>query len=78
MACIIENITIVNDTSRVIRMVIVSDAPSCGITYDHHSGDSKVSFMLLDNFIGQMSLISKYFYRTGHLGFVPGMPFQPG
>jgi len=32
-----RNITIVNDTSRVIR----SDAPSCGITYDHHSDNSR-------------------------------------
>ncbi len=28
-----KNITIVNDTSRVLRMTIVSDAPSCGVTY---------------------------------------------
>jgi hypothetical protein len=27
-----KNITILNDTSRVVRMMIVGDAPSCGIT----------------------------------------------
>jgi hypothetical protein len=32
-----KNITIINDTSRVIKMMIVSDAVSCGITYDCHS-----------------------------------------
>ncbi len=34
-------ITIVNDTSKVIRMMTISDAPSCGITYDDHSDDSR-------------------------------------
>jgi hypothetical protein len=33
-----KNTTITNDASRVIR----SDAPSCGITYLHHSDDSIV------------------------------------
>ncbi len=32
---------IVNDTSRIIRIMIVSDAPSCGITYGHHSYDTR-------------------------------------
>jgi hypothetical protein len=32
-----KNITIVNDTSKVIS----SNAPSCGIAYNHHSDDSK-------------------------------------
>jgi hypothetical protein len=32
---------IVNEPSRVIRMTIMGDAPSCGITYDHHSDDSR-------------------------------------
>jgi hypothetical protein len=35
-----KNITIVNDTSRVVRMMIISDAPSCGITYGCHSDES--------------------------------------
>jgi hypothetical protein len=30
-----KKITIVNDTFRVVR----SEAPSCVITYDHHSGN---------------------------------------
>jgi hypothetical protein len=29
-----------NDTSRVIRMMIVSDATTWSITYDRHSDDS--------------------------------------
>ncbi len=32
---------IVNDTSGVIRITIVSDAPHCGVTYDHHLDDSR-------------------------------------
>ncbi len=32
-----KNITIINDTYKVIRMVIVSDDPSCNITYDFNS-----------------------------------------
>ncbi len=36
-----KNITIVNDTYRVIRMMNLSDAPSCGITYNHSSDDSR-------------------------------------
>ncbi len=46
MACINKNITIVNDTSRVIRMTIVIDALglSCGNTYDHHSYNSLCSY----------------------------------
>jgi hypothetical protein len=36
-AYIMKNITIVNDTSRVIRR----DALSCGITYGHHSDNSR-------------------------------------
>ncbi len=32
-----KNIMIVNDTSIIIR----SDAPSCGITYNRHSDDSR-------------------------------------
>jgi hypothetical protein len=31
------NIMILNDTARAIR----SDAPSCGITYEHHSVNSR-------------------------------------
>ncbi len=41
MACVIKNITLVNDTSRVIRMTIVNDASSYGVTYNHHSDDSR-------------------------------------
>ena len=36
-----KNIMIINDTSRVIRMMIISDTSSCGITYDCHSDISK-------------------------------------
>ncbi len=32
-----KSITIVNETSRVIRMTIVTDAPGCGLTYDCYS-----------------------------------------
>ncbi len=32
---------IVNDTYKVIRMMIVSDAPSCGVTYNRHSDGSR-------------------------------------
>jgi hypothetical protein len=31
----------VNDTSRVVRTTIVSDATTWSITYDHHSDDSR-------------------------------------
>jgi hypothetical protein len=41
VACIIKNITFVSDTSRVIRMTIVGDAPSGGVNYNHHSDDSR-------------------------------------
>ncbi len=34
-------IMIVNDTSRVVRMAIVRDAPIRGITYDCHSYNSR-------------------------------------
>ncbi len=33
---------IIYDNSRVIRMMIVSDINSCGITYEHHSDNSRV------------------------------------
>ncbi len=33
---------IIYDNSRAIRMMIVSDASSCDITYDHHSNKSRV------------------------------------
>ncbi len=36
-----KNITIVNDTSRVVRMTIESDAPSCGVTNDCHPDISR-------------------------------------
>ena len=36
-----KNITIVNYTSRVLRITIVSDALSYGITYSCLSGDSR-------------------------------------
>ncbi len=36
-----KDIMIVNDTPRVIRMTIVNDAPNCGVTYNHHSDNSK-------------------------------------
>ncbi len=32
---------IVNDTTRVVRMMIICDTPNCGITYDHHSDNSR-------------------------------------
>ncbi len=34
-----KNTVAVNDTSRVFRMTIVSDTPSCGVSYYHHSDD---------------------------------------
>jgi hypothetical protein len=40
---------IVIDTSRIFRLTIVSDAPSCCINYDCHSDNSKMSLMLLEN-----------------------------
>ncbi len=36
-----KNIKTVNGTSRVIRITIISDGPSCGITYSHSSDDSR-------------------------------------
>jgi hypothetical protein len=36
-----KNITIINDTTRAISMTIVSDAPSCGVTYNCHSDSSR-------------------------------------
>ncbi len=48
--CIIDSRSI-NDTSRVIRMMIVSDAPSCGIILT----TVEESFMIVI-----------YFYNTGH------------
>ncbi len=36
-----KNILFTNDNPRVVRMTIVSDAPSCGDTYDHHCDDSR-------------------------------------
>jgi hypothetical protein len=47
---------VVNDTSRVVRMAIVCDAPIFGITYDCHS----------DNFRGVIYapiVISHYAFR---------------
>ncbi len=66
------NRKIVNDASRVIRMTIVTDAPGCGITYDCHSDNSEVSFMLLASIYStgithdDHHLRSSYFYSTGH------------
>jgi hypothetical protein len=36
-----KNIAVINDTSRVVRMMIVSVALSCGVTYNCHSDDSR-------------------------------------
>jgi hypothetical protein len=36
-----KNIMIEIDTSRIFRMTIVSDAPSCGINYGCHSDNSR-------------------------------------
>ncbi len=36
-----KDVTIVSDTSRVVRMTIISDAPRLGVTYDCHSDDSR-------------------------------------
>jgi hypothetical protein len=41
------HITIVSDTSRIVRMTIVSDATTWSITYDGHSDDSLVSFLII-------------------------------
>jgi hypothetical protein len=36
-----KNIATINETSRAVRMMILSDTPSCGVTYDHHSDNSR-------------------------------------
>jgi len=36
-----KSIMIINNTSIVVRMMIISDAPSCGVTYDHQSDNSR-------------------------------------
>ncbi len=36
-----KNITTVNDTSRVVIMMILTDAPSWSNTYNYHSDDSR-------------------------------------
>jgi hypothetical protein len=38
---VLQKISIVNDTSKVIRKTIISNTPNCGITYDCHSDDSR-------------------------------------
>jgi hypothetical protein len=35
-----KHMTVVNDTAEDVRMIIVSDASRCGVTYDHHSANS--------------------------------------
>ncbi len=35
------NIVIINVTARIVRMMIISDAPSCGNTYVPHSDNSR-------------------------------------
>jgi hypothetical protein len=35
---------VLNDTSRVVSMTIVSDTTSCGVTYDHHSDSRSVIY----------------------------------
>jgi len=52
-----KNITIVNDTSSVIRKKIISDATSCGITYDRHSGVIYTPGVTKGTFIAQVSLL---------------------
>ncbi len=44
-----KNITIVNDTSRVVRMVIVSDAPSCVIYGCHSENSGGVTYVLREH-----------------------------
>jgi hypothetical protein len=38
VVCVIKNITVINDTFRVVRMTIESDASSC-VTYDRQFDD---------------------------------------
>jgi hypothetical protein len=63
---------IVNETSRVVRLTILSDASSCGVTYNHHSDDSRAVIMLLEDIYsrgithGNRNLLSSLFYSTGH------------
>ncbi len=54
-----KNITIVNDTFRVVR----SDAPSCGITYDHHSDSQRCHLHSQRTFIAQASLMMIAIYN---------------
>jgi hypothetical protein len=44
---VIDNSWSVNDTSRVVRMMIVSDSTIWSITYNHHSDNSEVSFTVI-------------------------------
>ncbi len=70
-----KNVTIINDTPRVVRMMIVSDAPSCGVTYNCHSDDSRgiIYAPRVINYYPRehrcQSWRSKYFYITGHWFF---------
>jgi len=38
---IIDDSKSINDTSRVVRITIVSDATTWSVTYDHHSDSSR-------------------------------------
>jgi hypothetical protein len=44
---IIDDSRSINDTSKLVRMTIISDATSWSITYSHHSYNSKVSFTIV-------------------------------
>ncbi len=36
-----DALDVIYDTPSAILMMIVSDAPSCGVTYNHHSDNSR-------------------------------------
>ncbi len=59
---------IINDTSIVIRMTIISDSPSCGITFNHQSANTSRGVIYCPReFIVQASLMMIVIYNRHFL-----------
>jgi hypothetical protein len=54
----------VNDTSRVIRMTIVSDATTWSITYEHHSDNFRGVIYVCNIFVIQATELYNFFSVT--------------
>jgi hypothetical protein len=70
LACIIKLETIIIDDPSLSSITIVSDAPNCSVTYDHHY-DDRNRFIIqatTDMFNSQVAASFPYMFQKIYLG----------